>query len=83
LTEKFVKAKDATTDLFGQTMHYGYGAFEGIRAYQNCEWCKKFSKLTKHFERLKRSCELIGIPFSLRYRRANSNFLIRFLKEII
>jgi branched-chain amino acid aminotransferase len=62
LDGKFVKAKDATTDLFGQTMHYGYGAFEGIRAYQTVNGVKIF-KAHEHFERLKRSCELIGIPF--------------------
>ena len=34
LDGKFVKAADAKTDLFSQTLHYGYGVFEGIRAYQ-------------------------------------------------
>ena len=34
LNGKFIKAVDATTDLYSQTLHYGYGVFEGIRAYQ-------------------------------------------------
>ncbi len=59
---KFVKAKDATTDLFGQTLHYGYGAFEGIRAYQTINGVKIF-KSHEHYERLISSCELVGIPF--------------------
>ena len=38
LDGKFVKASESTTDLYGQTLHYGYGAFEGIRSMkQNTE----------------------------------------------
>ncbi len=62
LDGKFVKAKEATTDLFSQTLHYGYGTFEGIRAYQTIHGVKIF-KAHEHYERLKRSCDLIGIPF--------------------
>lgn len=62
LDGKFVKAKDASTDLFSQTLHYGYGTFEGIRAYQTIHGVKIF-KAHEHFERLKRSCDLVGIPF--------------------
>jgi len=62
LDGKFVKAKDATTTLFSQTLHYGYGTFEGIRAYQTINGVKIF-KAHEHFERLKRSCDLVGIPF--------------------
>lgn len=62
LDGKFVKAKDATTTLFSQTLHYGYGTFEGIRAYQTIHGVKIF-KAHEHFERLKRSCDLVGIPF--------------------
>lgn len=60
---KFVKAKEASTDLYSQTLHYGYGAFEGIRAYQTINGVKIF-KAHEHFERLQRSCELVGIPFT-------------------
>lgn len=63
LDGKFVKAKDASADLFSQTLHYGYGAFEGIRAYQTVNGVKIF-KAQEHFERLIKSCELIGIPFN-------------------
>ena len=31
---KFLKAQDALMDLFSQTLHYGYGVFEGIRSYK-------------------------------------------------
>jgi branched-chain amino acid aminotransferase len=61
LDGKFVKAADAKMDLYGQTLHYGYGVFEGIRAYQTIHGTKIF-KPYEHFERLKNSCSLLGIP---------------------
>ncbi|MEO7990060.1 MAG: branched-chain amino acid transaminase [Chryseolinea sp.] len=63
LNGKFIKAMDAHTDLYSQTLHYGYGAFEGIRAYQTMNGVKIF-KADEHFERLKKSCALVGIPFN-------------------
>jgi branched-chain amino acid aminotransferase len=62
LDGQFIKASEATIDLFGQTLHYGYGVFEGIRSYDTVNGVKLF-KAYKHYERLKRSCELMGIPF--------------------
>ncbi|HYG18055.1 MAG TPA: branched-chain amino acid transaminase [Ohtaekwangia sp.] len=62
LNGKFIKAVDAHTDLYSQSLHYGFGAFEGIRAYQTQNGAKIF-KATEHFERLKKSCALVGIPF--------------------
>jgi branched-chain amino acid aminotransferase len=61
LDDKFIKAKDAKTDLFSQTLHYGYGVFEGIRAYDTIHGTKIF-KAHEHFERLEKSCALVGIP---------------------
>ena len=63
LDGKFVKAEDAKLDLFSQTLHYGYGVFEGIRSYQTINGIKIF-KSYEHYERLKRSCELVGIPMN-------------------
>ena len=62
LNDKFIKAVDAHSDLYSQTLHYGFGVFEGIRAYQSMNGVKIF-KAQEHFERLKESCALIGIPF--------------------
>lgn len=59
---QFQKATETTTDLYGQTLHYGYGVFEGIRAY-NTENGVRIFKAKEHYERLKNSCELINIPF--------------------
>jgi len=58
---EFLKASEAKTDLYGQTLHYGYGAFEGIRSYETSCGAKIF-KAREHYERLKHSCELIHIP---------------------
>lgn len=61
LNGNFVKAADAKTDLFSQTLHYGYGVFEGIRAYQTVNGVKVF-KAHEHYERLLKSASLMGIP---------------------
>lgn len=63
LNGKFIKAVDAHIDPYSQTLHYGYGAFEGIRSYQTQNGVKLF-KAQEHFERLKNSCALVGIPFT-------------------
>ena len=62
LDQKFAKAEESLTNLYGQTLHYGYGVFEGIRAYETENGTKIF-KAREHFERLKKSCEYIRIPF--------------------
>jgi branched-chain amino acid aminotransferase len=63
LNGKFIKAVDATTDLYSQTLHYGYGVFEGIRAYNTANGTKIY-KAVEHFERLRNSAESVNIPFS-------------------
>ena len=63
LNGKFIKAIDATTDLYSQTLHYGYGAFEGIRSYHTANGTKIF-KASEHFERLRHSCNSVNIPFA-------------------
>lgn len=62
LNGDFVRAEKANTDLYSQTLHYGYGVFEGVRAY-NTENGVRVFKAREHYERLKNSCELVNIPF--------------------
>jgi len=62
LNGSFVKAEEAKTDLYGQSLHYGLAAFEGIRAYKTHNGTRIF-KVREHYERLKRSCELTGMPY--------------------
>lgn len=61
LDGKFVRAEKAVTHLFGQTLHYGYGVFDGLRSYQTRNGVKIF-KAYEHFGRFKTSCERLGIP---------------------
>ena len=49
-------------EFASQTTQYGFGAFEGIRAYQTANGTKLF-KAIEHFERLKSSCNQIYLPF--------------------
>jgi branched-chain amino acid aminotransferase len=60
---EYLKATEAKTDLYGQSLHYGYAVFEGIRAYKTEKGEIKIFKAKEHFDRLKRSCDLIHIPY--------------------
>lgn len=62
LNGALVKATGAGTDLFGQSLHYGYAAFEGLRAYSTHHGTRIF-KAEEHFDRLKQSCEAIKLPY--------------------
>lgn len=59
---QFVRAEAAHTSLYNQTLHYGYGVFEGIRSYATDNGARIF-KAREHYERLQESCRLLGIPF--------------------
>ena len=52
---------DATVHVLAHGLHYGTGAFEGIRAYETKTGTAVF-RLTEHIERLARSCKALGIP---------------------
>ncbi|MGK6341776.1 branched-chain-amino-acid transaminase [Chryseobacterium sp. DT-3] len=58
----FLKAEEAGMDLYGQSLHYGYSVFEGIKSY-NTDHGTRIFKAEEHYERLKRSAELMYIPF--------------------
>jgi branched-chain amino acid aminotransferase len=58
----FIKAVEAKGNLYDQSLHYGYAVFEGIRAYPTTNGVRIF-KAEEHFERLKCSCEAVGIPY--------------------
>jgi branched-chain amino acid aminotransferase len=63
LNGKFEKAAGATADIYGQSLHYGYAVFEGIRAYHTHNGTRIF-KIREHYERLKQSAELVHMPFN-------------------
>ena len=54
------KASHARIDLLNQTLHYGYGAFEGIRAYQSSTGMSLF-KATPHYKRLLNSVDTLQL----------------------
>jgi branched-chain amino acid aminotransferase len=60
---QFKKAADTTADIYGQSLHYGYAVFDGIRSYNTHNGTRIF-KARQHYERLKKSAELIHIPFN-------------------
>ncbi|HXI00567.1 MAG TPA: branched-chain-amino-acid transaminase [Sphingobacteriaceae bacterium] len=60
---EFIRTEDVKIDAYGQSLHYGFGAFEGIRAYNTRNGVRIF-KAEEHYERLKRSCELVNIPYT-------------------
>jgi branched-chain amino acid aminotransferase len=57
------KASEASTDLFGQSLHYGYAVFEGIRSYRTAGGGTKIFKAKEHFDRLRRSAIAMNMPY--------------------
>jgi branched-chain amino acid aminotransferase len=63
LDGKLAKSSETKTDLYGQTLHYGYGVFEGIRAYRTASGETRIFKAVEHYERLQRSAEALNLPY--------------------
>jgi branched-chain amino acid aminotransferase len=63
LNGNIVKAADAKIDLYSQTMHYGYGVFEGIRSYRTIAGETRIFKPEEHYTRLQKSAEALNIPY--------------------
>ena len=55
---KFVNWADANVHILTHTLHYGLGAFEGIRCYKTSKGSAVF-KLKEHVERLFNSCHIL------------------------
>ncbi len=62
---KFVDWADANVHILTHTLHYGTGAFEGIRCYKTKKGPAVF-RLKEHVDRLFDSCHILNIksPFS-------------------
>ena len=63
LDGNIVKASEAKTDLYGQSLHYGYAVFEGIRSYRTAAGITKIFKEVEHYDRLHRSAEALNMPY--------------------
>jgi len=57
---------NATEHLLAHTMHYGVGAFEGIRAYQRADGRTAIFRLREHIERLLDSSHIctMDVPYT-------------------
>jgi branched-chain amino acid aminotransferase len=64
LDGQLVKASEAKTDLYGQSLHYGYAVFEGIRSYRTAAGTTKIFKAAEHYLRLQRSAAAMNMPFA-------------------
>lgn len=64
---KFVDWEDANVHILTHTLHYGLGAFEGIRCYQCGDGRSAIFRLQEHTERLFASSHIgqLEIPFSV------------------
>src|SRR5882757_974245 len=63
LDGNIIKASEAKTDLYGQSLHYGYAVFEGIRSYRTAAGTTKIFKAAEHYHRLRRSAEALNMPY--------------------
>jgi branched-chain amino acid aminotransferase len=50
---------DATVHVLTHSLHYGVGAFEGIRAYKHKDGTTQIFRLREHIDRLFDSCKLV------------------------
>jgi branched-chain amino acid aminotransferase len=56
-----VNWEDATEHVLAHTLHYGLGAFEGIRAYRRANGQTAIFRLREHVNRLFDTCKLVAI----------------------
>ncbi len=65
LNGRFIPAYSAQGDLYSQSMHYGNGIFDGLRAY-NTPLGPHIFKAKEHFERLAKTAEILHVelPYS-------------------
>jgi branched-chain amino acid aminotransferase len=54
--------KEATVHLIAHVLHYGYGAFEGIRCYETVDGRSAIFRLDVHLRRLADSMKILHVP---------------------
>jgi len=65
---KIIPVEEAKISLFSHVIHYGTGAFEGIRAYKQTKGGGAVFRLREHMERLEDSIKIMG--FEMPYTTA-------------
>ncbi len=75
---QLVEWRDATIHVLSHTLHYGCGAFEGVRAY-NAVGGTAIFRLQEHTERLFNSAKILRmkIPFSMEQVMAATREVVR------
>jgi branched-chain amino acid aminotransferase len=73
-----VRWDDAKVHLISNTLHYGFGVFEGIRCYKTARGPAVF-RLNEHLVRLRNSARILGfeVPYSLDELTAATREVIR------
>lgn len=61
---KIIPVEEAKISLFSHVIHYGTGAFEGIRAYKQTKGGGAIFRLKEHMERLEDSIKIMGFEMS-------------------
>lgn len=63
---ELVPYEDATVHVLSHTLHYGFGVFEGIRAYRRSDGSSHIFRLREHIRRLFESAHILGmkIPYT-------------------
>lgn len=59
---EFIPWKDATVHLIAHVLHYGYGAFEGVRCYETVDGRSAIFRLEEHIRRLQDSMKILHVP---------------------
>ena len=64
---KILPAEEAKISLFTHGLHYGVGAFEGIRAYKQTHGGGAVFRLTEHMQRFLESCKILDLklPYTM------------------
>jgi branched-chain amino acid aminotransferase len=65
---KILPVEEAKISLFTHALHYGTGAFEGIRAYKQASGGGAVFRLPEHMQRFEESAKILG--FKLPYNQA-------------
>lgn len=66
---EFIDYDDAQIHLLTHTLHYGFGAFEGIRCYKRETGRSAIFRLNAHIERLHDTCQIAGIDLDWSVRQ--------------
>ncbi len=65
---KFVSWEKATVHVLSHTLHYGVGAFEGIRCYRTINGSSAVFRLKEHVDRLFDSVHILSLKIPFRKR---------------